>query len=224
VSNCRPWVVKVAGDGGVGAIGGLGDAVEVLLEEIGGGDALGEGDCLVPEFGVGVDEDDFVDKVLAEEGTVEVIAAFEEEAEDVALGKSGEGGGEAEASGVVRDGFDLDSAFGESGDFGGQGGFVAEDEQVVRGGLDELGSERDAEVGVEDDAEKRASARQNVGAEEAAAGWILHSAAVGELRIVGEDGADAGEDSVGCVTEELDGVARGWTGEPVRLVGIARGG
>jgi hypothetical protein len=85
-------------------------------------------------------------------------------------------------------------------------------------GADELRGERDAEVGVEDDAEERAAARQGVRAEESAAGWILHSAAVGELRVVGEDGADAGEDGVGGVAEELHLVACGGAGEPERLV------
>ena len=72
--------MEVAGDTGVWAIGGAGDAVERLLEEIGGGDALGEGQSLVAKLGFGVDEDGFVDEVLMEECTVEVGAAFEEEA------------------------------------------------------------------------------------------------------------------------------------------------
>ena len=86
---------------------------------------------MVAEFGRGVDEDDFVDEVLAEEGAVEVRAAFEEEAEDVALGEGGEDGGEAEASGVIGESFDLGSAFGEGGDAGFGGGFAAEDEEIV---------------------------------------------------------------------------------------------
>ena len=76
-------------------------------------------------------------------------------------------------------------------------------------------------MGVEDDAEEGAAARQGVGTGESAAGWILHSAAVGELGVVGEDGADAGEDGVGGVAEELHFVARGGAGEPEGLVGIA---
>ncbi len=76
-------------------------------------------------------------------------------------------------------------------------------------------------MGVEDDAKERAAAWQVVGTKESAAGWILHSAAVGELGVVGEDGADAGEDGVGGVAEELYFVAGCGAGEPVRLVGIA---
>ena len=51
-----------------------------------------------------------------------------------------------------------------------------------------------------------------------------HSAAVGELRVVGEDGADAGEDCVGGVAEELHLVTRSGAGEPEGLVGSACGG
>ena len=77
-------------------------------------------------------------------------------------------------------------------------------------GADELRGERDAEVGVENNAEKRAPTRK--------------SGAVGELRVVGEDGADAGEDGVGGVAEELHMVARDGAGEPEGLVGRAGGG
>ena len=66
-------------------------------------------------------------------------------------------------------------------------------------GADKLRGDGYAEVGVEDDTKERAAARQVVGAEQIAAGWILHSAAVGELRVVGEDGADAREYGVAGV-------------------------
>jgi hypothetical protein len=72
-----------------------------------------------------------------------------------------------------------------------------------------LRGERDAEVGVENNPEKRAPA------------W--KGGAVGELRVVGEYGSDAGEDCIGGVAEELHFVARGWTGEPEGPVGIACG-
>ena len=86
VSNCRPWIVEVAGDAGVGAIGCSGDAVEEALEEVGGGETFGEWEGLVAELGFGVKEDGFVGEVLAKESTVEVRAAFEEETEYVAFG------------------------------------------------------------------------------------------------------------------------------------------
>ncbi len=111
--------MEVAGDGGVRTVGCSGDAVEGLLEEVRGGDTLGEGDGLIAEFGFGVDEDGFVDEVLAEESTVEVRAAFEEEAEDVAFGEGGEDCGEAEASGVIGDLVDLDAERAEGGGFRG---------------------------------------------------------------------------------------------------------
>jgi hypothetical protein len=84
--------VEIAGDAGVWTVGGSGDAVQRLLEEIGGGDALGEGEGLIPQFGVGVDENGFVYQVLAQERAVEVRAAFEEEAEDLSFGEGGEDG------------------------------------------------------------------------------------------------------------------------------------
>jgi hypothetical protein len=122
--------VKIAGDAGVWTVGGAGDAVERLLEEIGGGDALGEGEGLFAQFGVGVDEDSFVGEILEQEGTVKVRAAFEEEAEDVALGEGGEDGGEAEASGVVGDRLDLDAERAEGGGLCRWGERSAEDEEV----------------------------------------------------------------------------------------------
>lgn len=84
--------MEVAGDAGVGVDEGAGDAVEGLLEVIRGEDALSERDGLVAEFCLGVEEDGFVDEVLAEKGSVEVRAALEEEAEDVALGEDFENG------------------------------------------------------------------------------------------------------------------------------------
>jgi len=39
--------VEVAGDAGVGAVAGAGDAVEGLLKKVRGGDTLGEGDGLI---------------------------------------------------------------------------------------------------------------------------------------------------------------------------------
>ena len=69
---------------------------------------------------------------------------------------------------------------------------------------------------VEDDAEERSAAGLAVGAEDVAA--------VGEAGVVGEDGADAGEDGVGVVAEELDLLTGGGAGEPVRLVGRAQCG
>ena len=149
--------MEVAGDAGVGAEGGAGDAVEGLFEGLGEGMPWAKG-MAFRLVGFGVEEDGFVDEVLMEECSVEVRAAFEEEAEDVAVGEGGEDCGEAEVSGVVGDGFDLSAEFGEGGDFGFGGGLAAEDEEVVVGCDYELRGEGDAEVGVEDDAEEWAAA------------------------------------------------------------------
>jgi hypothetical protein len=122
--------VEVAGDTGVRTVGGSGDAVEGLLEEVGRGKALGEGQALVAEFGVGVEEDDFVGEVLTEEGAVEVRATFEQETEDVAFGERGEGSGEAEEPGVIGKLFDLDAERAEGGGLCGRGEGTAEDKEV----------------------------------------------------------------------------------------------
>jgi len=127
--------VEVAGDAGVGAVAGAGDAVEGLLKHIRGGDTLGEGDGLVAEFGFGVDQDGFVDQILLEEAAVEVGAALEQEAEDVALGECGEDGGEAKASSLVGDCFNLCAMVGERGDFGAGRGFTAQDQQIGVAGV-----------------------------------------------------------------------------------------
>jgi hypothetical protein len=107
--------VDVAGDADVWAEGGSGEAVEGLLEEKRGGDALGEGEGLVAELGFGVEKDGFVGEVLTEESTVEVRAAFEEKAEDVAFGEGREDGGKAEAAGVIGDLIDFDAESAEGG-------------------------------------------------------------------------------------------------------------
>jgi hypothetical protein len=110
-----PGVSEVAGDAGVRTVASASDAVERLLEEIGGGEALGEGEGLVAKLGFGVDEDGSVGQVLAEEGAVEMRAAFEEEAENVAFGEGGEDRREAEAAGVIGDLVDLDAESAEGG-------------------------------------------------------------------------------------------------------------
>ncbi len=110
-----PGVSEVAGDANVRTEGLSSDAVERLLEEVRGGDALGEGEGLVAKLSFGVDEHGFVGQVLAEEGAVEVRAAFEEEANDVAFGKGGEDGGEAEATRVIGYLVDIDAERAEGG-------------------------------------------------------------------------------------------------------------
>jgi hypothetical protein len=213
--------VEVAGDACVGTVGGAGDALEGLQEELRGTKASGEWDRLIAQLGFGVEEDGFVDEVLVDETFVEVGAAFEQQAEYIAFGEGGEDDGKVEAAvaiGYLID-FDTEICKGCASVVG--GGFPAEDEEVGFGvwgtacGSDELRVERDAEVSVEDDAEEWTSAVEVLGPEDAAA--------IGELGVVGKHGADAGEDSVGGMAEELDLMASGRAGEPVGLVEMARG-
>ena len=137
-SGVVPWVVQIPGDADVRAVVGAGDAAEGLFEEVGRGDAFGEGDGLIAQFSFGVDEDGLVGQVLAEEGTVEVSAALEEDAENVAFGEGREDGREAEAAGVVGDMGDFDAEGAEGGGFCRRGRGAAEDEEIVGCGADEL--------------------------------------------------------------------------------------
>ena len=57
---------------------------------------------MIAKPGFGIEKDGLIHKGLAEEPAVEVRAAFEQDAEDVASGESGESSGQAEASIVVR--------------------------------------------------------------------------------------------------------------------------
>ena len=61
-----------------------------------------------------MEEYGFVDEVVLEECSVEVGAAFEEKAENVAFGQGGEDSGKAEASCVVGDPVDLHIEYAES--------------------------------------------------------------------------------------------------------------
>lgn len=77
-----------------------------------------------------MEEDGFVDSILLDEGAVEVRAAFEEDAEDLAFGEGGEDIGKAEASGVFGDVVDFCAERAESGSFGWRSKGAAEDEKV----------------------------------------------------------------------------------------------
>ncbi len=124
--------------------------------------------------------------------------------------------GKTEATGVLRESFDLGSAFGEGVDSGFGGGFAARMRRSFSAETTSFEVSGNAEVGVEDDAEEGTPAWLAFGADD--------TASIGEEGVVGEDGADACEDGVAGVAEELDFVASGGAGEPVRLVGEARGG
>ena len=152
----------------------------------------------VAEFGLGVDQDGFVDQVLAKEGAVEVRAALEQEAEDVALGEDGENRGKAEASGVVGNMIDLDPERAERGGLRGRGEGPTEDEQIDAESMT-LAERTSCEVRGMRRCVSRTTRRSGrrrgrpFGAEDATA--------VGEQGIVGEDGADAGKDGVAGVAE-----------------------
>jgi hypothetical protein len=180
----RPGIVEISRDKSVGAESGASNAVESLLEEIRRGYALCEGDGLVAQLGLSVDEDGFIDQVPTEEGAIEVRTAFEKETDDVALGECREDCRKAEAAGVIGDKFNFGAASFESSDLFLGCGASAEDEEIVLGGENELRGEWSAEVGIEHDAEQKAPAR------------LGSVASIGEERVVGEDGANACEDGI----------------------------
>jgi hypothetical protein len=64
-----------------------------------------------------MDQDNFVDEVLMEEGGVEVRTALKQKAEDVAVGEIGQNSGKAETSVVLWDPVDLYVELAESGGF-----------------------------------------------------------------------------------------------------------
>ncbi len=111
------------------------------------------------------------------------------------------------AAGGVED-VDFDAAVLKGFAAVGGGGGGGDDGEVAVGGGDEVGGEGDAEGGVEDDAQEGAGAAE--------------AGAVGEAAIVGEHGADAGEDGVGEMADLLDVGAGALAGDPAGVV-LGRG-
>ena len=95
---------------------------------------------------------------------------------------------------------DFDAGALEGACFRRVGRLRGEDDYVVLCGFHEFRAQRSAQARIHDGAEQRAAAR--------------YAGAVGEARIVGEDGADAGEERVGFVTQALDLFARFGAGDP----------
>ena len=86
---------------------------------------------------------------------------------------------------------------------------AAEDQHVALRRAHQLGIERQAQAGVEHHAQQRTPPRP--------------AGAVGEQRVVGQHGADAGEDGVGLVAQALDVRAGFLPGNPA-LAGFGRSG
>ena len=176
-----------------------GDAGECLLELIGGGDSFGEGERTpVAQFDLGVEEDDLVDQVLAEESSVEVRAASRRTLRMLRSARVSRTAGKREATGVSGTVSTLLRLRGGLLFYrGGAAGPVrtrTSEPCCARNGR--VASCGDAKVSVEDDAEQGAAARVPIGA--------VQVAAIGELWVVGQHGADAGENGVGGVAEDVN--------------------
>ena len=126
-----PGIVQVAGDAGVGSEVGAGGAMQRLLEEVRRGNALGKGKRVRAKFGLGVEEDSFVDEILGEEASVEAGAALEQEVEDVAGCECFEDCGEADMAGFLfGDDLDFRSGFADGFNFFERRGGRGEDQEV----------------------------------------------------------------------------------------------
>ena len=101
---------------------------------------------------------------------------------------------------------DFDAGAREGAGFRRIGRLRGEDYDVVLRGFHEIRAQRRAQARIYDGAQKCAAAR--------------FAGAVGHARIVGEDGADSGEERVGFVAQALDSFARLLAGDPGGAAGF----
>jgi len=179
--------------------------MEALLDCRSRSDAVGEGKSMIAELYGSLKEHHLVDEVLKKECTVEAGAGFEEDAEDLSLREFCEDRRESEMACVIWDDLDFDTVSTEFVDFFDRRGGAGDQEQVAVDGAKKLRGVRDAQVSIKHDAE-----------EGPASGLVR---AVGQEGIIGEHGADAGEDGVGGVAKLLNFIACCGASKPMRLIG-----
>ena len=190
-------VAQIAFDAEVGA-----ELADLRFFHVGrGGGEEGEGRFDVARNFGSEEQDEFVDELSGQGVAVHGGARFEEHAEDFAAAKLGEDCGDVDFAAPSAGANDFDAGALEFFGFGRVDFGVREDEQVFVGGFDEAAGERNAEFGIEHDAEEALAA--------------FEAAAVGEERIVGDDGADAGDERVGGVAHAVDFGAGFFGGDPV---------
>ena len=153
------------------------------------------------------EERGFVDEIAGKSGAVERGAGLEQDATYFAAREFGDDRGEIDtaAPGACAD--DFDAGVLQLSGFWGVEFRVREDDEVVVGGFHDAAGGGDAQLGIEHDAQETAAA--------------FESAAIGEEGIVGDDGADAGEERVGRVADAMDCGAGFFGGDP-GAIGLAR--
>lgn len=203
-----PGIVEIARSAKIGPEGGVGGAMEALLDCRSGSDAVGEGKGMIAELYGSLKEHNLVDEVLKKECTVEAGTGFEEDAEDLSLREFCEDRRESEMACVIGDDLDFDTVFAKLVDLFGRSGGAGDQEQVAVDGAKKLRGVGDAKVSIKHDAEEGPASRS--------------VSAVGQEGIVGEHGAYAGEDGVGGVAKLLNFIACRGAGKPMRLIGQAR--
>ena len=145
-------------------------------------------------------EDDFVRQACLQECAAQRCACFDQEFADAAFRQQGEGGGQADAAVGGGDGQDVEMRDGGEGGgvfFGRDGG----QEQDGRFGVSQqFGRRRQAQAAVEDDAEGLAQGGEGSDV---------------ELEVVGQYGADAGQDGAAFGAQDLYVVSGGFAGNPL---------
>src|ERR1043166_19642 len=138
----------------------------------------------------GVEKKKAVDQVGGKCSAIEARASLEEDIENFAAAEFVENGFQIELALPARDAMELGTGGLQLAGFGRLERGCGKDEQIVVYSLHGAGFGREAELRVENHTEQFAAARE--------------AAAIGEKGIVGEDGADAGENCVACMAHMVD--------------------
>lgn len=188
----------------------VGGEVGAELEELSfagmqGGESLRcERNVVMPSNFWCVEKDEAIDKAGGKSGGVEAGAGFEEDIENFAAAEFLHDSIEVEFTLPARDAKKFNAGVLEFAGFGRLEGSGGEDEEIVIGGFDDARVRGETQARIENDAEERTTARK--------------ATAVGEEGVVSEDGADAGEESVGGVTEAMNLGTGFFGGDPLTLL------
>ena len=150
-----------------------------------------------------VEEEEAVDKAGGKGGGVETGAGFEEDVENFAAAEFLQDRIEVESALPARYAQKFNASVLQFASFGRLERSGGEDEEIVISGFDDARVRGETQARIENDAEERTTTRK--------------ATAVGEEGIVSEDGADAGEESVGGVAKAMNFGAGLFGGDPLTL-------